>query len=102
MRPVGGAVSVTEVLHNFVYDARHVIWKVEISDTNVTYRFPSGSGAMAASKKAPELKLKGKNHGCVVLLAEPKIEAQKYLRQFAGDTEVFNYQGTLVKDETLP
>ena len=53
MRDSGGAVSVTDVLHHYVYDPRHILWKVEISDTNVTYRFPSKKGVLAAAKRHP-------------------------------------------------
>jgi len=91
----GGAPTVSEVIRSTMYERRHVVWKVDVSDTGLTYWFPFGNGAAAAWQQAPELK--PKNVEGPTLLPPSTKEAQKYLRRFVGDAAVFNFKGELTK-----
>jgi hypothetical protein len=98
MYHVGGdPPTVTEIIHTTMFQRRHIIWKVELSDSEVTYWFPFGNGVTAALKKAPELKHKSDNDASLIILPESQKEAQSYLRQFATNSDVFNYKGQLIR-----
>jgi hypothetical protein len=96
-RAEGGPPSVSEIIHGAMFERRHVILKVEISDVGITYWFPYGNGVVAALKKAPGLKRKSDDEMAVIALPESKREAQNCLKQLAGDSEVFNYKGQLIR-----
>ena len=99
MRHEDSSVTPSEIIHTFMYERRHVIWKVEVTDTNVTYYFPFADGTTVATAKAPALKRKSLGVGHILVLPESRVEAQSYLRQFADDTNVFNYRGQLLKKQ---
>jgi hypothetical protein len=94
-----GPGTVSELIRAFMYEPRHVVWKVELSDTATKYWFPAGNGVIAALRKAPELKGKPAKEPTIIPLPPSTSEAQKYLRKFANDPSVFNYPGQLIKQK---
>jgi hypothetical protein len=94
------AVSVSEVIRNAFYARRHVVWKVELSDTGLKYSAPYKNGTSSAAKQAPELKTQFNKEGNLEL-SGPAKESQKYLLRFADDPSVFNVAGELRKEDEI-
>jgi hypothetical protein len=95
-----GAPTETEMLHSAVYEQRHLIWKVELSDSELTYSFPTRNGAARAlTPDAPDLQANVRRQGelAIVLLPRDKKKAQDYLKKFASDPKIFDYKAKLVK-----
>jgi hypothetical protein len=96
-----GAPSVMEMIRSIMYEPRHVVWKVEITNYGLNYSFPAGNDVVAALRQAPELKgkpLRGMPEEQPTITLPPSTkEAQKYLLRFAPDATVFTYKGHLVK-----
>lgn len=92
--------SVSQVIRLTMYDRRHVVWKVELTDAGLTYWFPYGNGAAAAWRQAPELKPLYLDESQSIRFQSTK-EAQKYLSRFAGDKSVFNFKGELIRQKKV-
>ena len=97
VRREAGVPTVSEAIRSTMYERRHVVWKVEITDAGLTYWFPYGNGAAAAWRQAPELKPASVEERQTIRLPPSTKEAQKYLRRFMGDASVFNYKGELLR-----
>lgn len=92
---VGGAVTVSEVVHGIMFRPVHAIWKVELSTNGIAYSFPTGNGNMAALREAPELKAMYDTNRQVFLMPNSPKVSQKYLTRLATNASVFNYKGEL-------
>jgi hypothetical protein len=91
--------SISELMRLAFYSPRHVIWKVELSDTGFKYTMPTfKNGTFSAVRQAPELKPHVTADGILALPGPPK-ESQKYLQRFANDSTVFNFKGELRKKQ---
>jgi hypothetical protein len=91
------SASISEVMRLAFYSPRHVVWKVELSDTGIKYSLPAfKKGAFSAAEQSPELRSRVTADG-ILVLPGPAKESQKYLGQFANDASVFNYKGELRK-----
>ena len=94
-----GSATISEVMRLAFYSPRHVVWKVELSDTGIKYSLPAfGKGVFRAVELAPELRSHVTKEE-LVHLRGPTKESQKYLLRFANDELVFNYKGELKKKE---
>ena len=93
------SASISEVMRLAFYSARHVVWKVELSDTGIRYSLPAfKNGGFSAGMKASELRPHVTEHG-IIVLPGPAKESQKHLLRFANDESVFNFKGELKKKE---
>ena len=94
-----GEVTESELLHSAVFRPRHVIWKVEITDSEIVYHAPAGNGVFAASKRSSKVMVTPKrdNSFSAIVLPRPKKEAQEYLEEIGDDPSIYNYKGKLVK-----
>ena len=93
------SASISEIMRLAFYSPRHVVWKVELSDTGIKYSLPAfKKGSFRAVELAPELRSHVTDEG-ILQLRGPTKESQKYLVRFANDESVFNYKGELKKEE---
>jgi hypothetical protein len=97
VRRIGGVPTVSEAIRSTMYEPRHVVWKIDLTEAAVTYWFPYGNGTAAVWQQAPELKPPLPDDRQTSRLPPSTKEAQKYLRRFAGDASVFNYKGELLR-----
>ena len=90
--------TASEIIHLAFFEAYHIAWKVEILDDQIAYYCPaSGGGAEKVLKEAPELKSRRYDNWTFIVLPDSPKEAQKYLRRFADDPEVFMFKGKLMR-----
>ena len=92
--------TVSQVIRSAMYEPRHVVWKVELTDAGLTYWIPVGHGVAAVLRQAPELRperVEERKERLAIPLPPSTKEAQKYLRRFMGDPSVFNYKSELLR-----
>jgi hypothetical protein len=94
-----GEITESQILHSVVFRSEHVIWKVEVTDSEIVYRAPAGRGVFAAFKRSSKVLVTPKrdNSLSVIVLPRSKKEAQEYLEEIGDDPAIYNYQGKLVK-----
>jgi hypothetical protein len=94
-----GEVTESQLLHGALFRPRHVIWKVDVSDSAIGYATPAGNGVFAASRRSSSVTVTPKlqNSLSVVVLPRSKNEAQEYLEEIGDDGAIYNYRGKLVK-----
>jgi hypothetical protein len=90
----------SEMLHSVVFDARHLIWKVEISDASISYAVPTRNGVGQAVGLVPELRTSVRAVGelAIILLPKSKKEAQECLKKFGENPKIFDWNGKLMKN----
>ena len=93
----GGPPTVSQLVHLTLYERRHLVMKVELSDTNFVFSTPSQKGIAQAAKLAPELKMKSGAVGPTMTLPTVTKETQAYLRKFGTNSMVFDQQGKMTK-----
>jgi hypothetical protein len=90
--------TASQIIRAATYERRHVILKLELSDSEMTYLLPFGNGLAAALKKASGLQRRTEGDEAEMLvLPESKKKAQNILRQLADDSSVFNCKGQLIR-----
>jgi len=89
----------SEMLHSVVFDPRHLIWKVEISDSSISYAVPTRNGVGQAVGLLPELRTSVRAAGelAIILLPKSKKDAQECLRKFGDNPKIFDWKGKLIK-----
>jgi hypothetical protein len=92
----GGAPTASELLHITLFDPRHAILRVDLSDKELSYSFPMES--IRKAMQLPELKVKRIGDFGVLVLPESAIESQKYLRKFGKDKSFFDYKSKMIKN----
>ena len=94
-----GEVTESQVLHTAVFRPRHVIWKVEIRDSEIGYRAPAGNGIFAALRRSTKVTVTPQRPDSfsVIVLPRSKKEAQEYLEEIGDDSAIYNFKGKLVK-----
>jgi hypothetical protein len=93
----GGPPTVSELLHLTLYERRHLVMKVELSETNFVFWIPSSKGIAAAAKLSPELKVRPGAVGPVITFAGSTKETQAYLCKFGTNSIVFDQKGQMTK-----
>jgi hypothetical protein len=100
MRPdPGGPPTTSELVHSILYQPQHLVWKVELSETNFVFWSPSKRGISQALKIAPELKPKSGSMAETLTLQLPDStkDSQVYLRRFGTNTMIFDNRGQMAK-----
>jgi hypothetical protein len=94
-----GEVTDSQLLHGAVFRAQHVIWKVDITDSEIVYRAPAGNGVFAAARRSSKVMVTPKrdNSFSAIVLPRSKTESQQYLEDIGDDPAIYNYKGKLVK-----
>jgi len=94
-----GEVTESQLLHGAVFRPQHVIWKVDISDSEIAYRTPAGNGVFAAAKRSSKVIVTPTrdNSFSAIVLPRSKTESQQYLEEIGDDPAIYNYKGKLVK-----
>lgn len=93
----GGPPTVSELVHLTLYERRHLVVKIELSDTNCVFWIPSRKGIAEAAELAPELKMKPGAVGPVMTFLGSTTNAQAYLHKFGTNSKVFDQKGQMKK-----
>jgi len=94
-----GEATESQLLHAAVFRPHHVIWKVDITDSEIAYRAPAKKGVFAAFKRSAKVRVTPDrdNSMSAIILPNSKADAQQYLEEIGDDPEIYNYRGKLVK-----